>query len=50
MNIKKKFYQKINNKAIYNTFKRRNTLNLLENIDERFNIIKDSLELKKILE
>ena len=34
-------------KAIYSTFKRRNTLNLLDDIDERFNIIKDSLALKE---
>lgn len=34
-------------KAIYSTFKRRNTLNLLEDLDERFNIISDSLALKE---
>lgn len=34
-------------KAIYITFKRRNTLNLLEDLEERFNIIKDSLALKE---
>lgn len=34
-------------KAIYITFKRRNTLKLLEDLEERFNIIKDSLALKE---
>ena len=34
-------------KAIYSTFKRRNTLNLLEDLEERFNIIKESLALRE---
>ena len=34
-------------KAIYNTFKRRNTLNLLDDLNDRYNIIKDSLALRE---
>lgn len=34
-------------KAIYNTFKRRNALNLLDDLDERYNIIKESTALKE---
>lgn len=34
-------------KAIYNTFKRRNTLNLLDDLDERFVILKESIALKE---
>ena len=33
--------------AIYNTFKRRNTLALLGELNERFNIISDSLALRE---
>lgn len=34
-------------KAIYNTFERRNTLILLEDLENRFNIIKESLALQE---
>lgn len=34
-------------KAIYSTFKRRNTLSLLEDLEDRFNIIKESLTLRE---
>lgn len=34
-------------KAIYSTFERRDKLNLLKDLDERFNIIKDSVALKE---
>lgn len=34
-------------KAVYSTFKRRNTLNLLNDLEERFNIIKESSALRE---
>ena len=34
-------------KAIYNTFKRRDTLNLLDDLDDRFTMIKESLALRE---
>ncbi len=34
-------------RAIYNTFKRRNTLNLLDDLNDRFNIIKESSILRE---